>query len=143
MKALLEVILGQSNSSNEILGGLSIDRVTLELVERVERIQLQQHRIAPKLNLKMDDICTTKMFDGMPTRDDEVKVDKHIDAVCGSLNTVQNLITLSKIDDFVWEFPMSYVVETLMTDGSDNPPPKIIAPRPSIGTSNPNLNIMP
>ncbi|KAK8478734.1 hypothetical protein V6N11_058026 [Hibiscus sabdariffa] len=104
--------------------------VTLELVEWVEEDSVatsSTEATAPKLELKMNGMCTVKMFSEMPTRDDEVKVDKHIDVVCGGLNKVQNLIALSKIDDYVWEFPISYVVETLIPDGSDNPPPKIIA----------------
>ncbi|KAK9029309.1 hypothetical protein V6N11_026428 [Hibiscus sabdariffa] len=94
IKALLEAILGQLSSSNEILDGSSMDGVTLKLVERVEENSIATTSIevtALKLDLKMNDMCMVKIFDEMNTRDDEVKVDKHIDVVWGGLNKVQNL----------------------------------------------------
>ncbi|KAK8491699.1 hypothetical protein V6N12_046884 [Hibiscus sabdariffa] len=93
----------------------------------------------------------------MLIRDKEVKVGKHL---CGSL--MEDYIPmkathgLNGTDDSIQDLPMLSVVETLTIDGLDNALlgfrlpiqvlfqlPKVIAPSPPIGTSNPNLNIMP
>ncbi|KAK8614060.1 hypothetical protein V6N13_122436 [Hibiscus sabdariffa] len=74
-----------------------------------------------------------KVFDEMLLRDEEVKVVKHM---CVSLTEdykpMEATHGLNGIDDSVQELTMSYVVETLLANGLDNKPPKVIVLSPII-----------
>ncbi|KAK8486974.1 hypothetical protein V6N13_030862 [Hibiscus sabdariffa] len=90
----------------------------------------------PKINLEKEVMSAEKMFDEMLIRDEEVKVGKHM---CGSLTEdykpMEATHGLNGIDDSIQELPMSYVVETLVANGSDNSLPKDIAPSPLLDSS--------
>ncbi|KAK8624785.1 hypothetical protein V6N13_089671 [Hibiscus sabdariffa] len=104
----------------------------------------------------MSNKCAVRIFDEMLKRDDKVKIDKHFNAVREDSNEVQNSIALNDIGDYIQELMMLSVKKTLTANGSDNALlrfrlpiqvlfqlPKVIAPSPPIGISNPNLNIAP
>ncbi|KAL4285449.1 hypothetical protein GQ457_16G012480 [Hibiscus cannabinus] len=147
MKALLEAVLGQSITSNEIFGMSPTDGVICELAKRVEEESTTTTMTAaatPKINLQKEALSAEMVFDEILMRDEEVKVDKHM---CGSLTEdykpMEATHGLNGIDDSIEELLMPYVVETSVANGSDNSLPKDIASSPLIGTSNPNLNIVP
>ncbi|KAK9001789.1 hypothetical protein V6N11_024487 [Hibiscus sabdariffa] len=113
MKALLESLLDQSSTSNGILGLSPTDGVICELAKWAEEESTTTTLIAattPKIKLEKEAMSAENVFDEMLVRDDEVK-----------------------------ELTMSYVVETLLANGSDNPPPKVIVPSPIIDIFYPGI----
>ncbi|KAK8996568.1 hypothetical protein V6N11_081838 [Hibiscus sabdariffa] len=145
MKALLESLLGQSSTSNGILGVSPTDGVICELAKRVEEestIATLTAATTPKIKLEKEAMSAEKVFDEMLLRDEEVKVVKHM---CVSLTEdykpMEATHGLNGIDDSVQELTMSYVVETLLANGLDNKPPKVIVLSPIIGLDDPNLNL--